>query len=82
MAIYCKNITAEQKTWLEKYERETGFEPLYQEDIDSGEKTFLEAALINVHWYEEHTSDVHLRIQRGIPGHDEAINAGFKKVTT
>ena len=73
MTIYCKNITPEQRGWLRRYESATGFEPLYQEDIDSGEKTFYEAAIANVRWYESHTSEVHRIIQRDIPGEDEAL---------
>ena len=64
MIIYCKNITVEQREWLKQYEFEIGFEPMYQEDIDSGEKTFYETARANIQWYESHTSKVHQSIQR------------------
>jgi hypothetical protein len=73
VTIYCKKITAEQREWLKQYESEPGFEPMYQEDIDNGKKTFYEAAHANVLWYESHTSEVHQSIQRNIPGEDEAL---------
>jgi hypothetical protein len=56
VTIYGKKITTEQREWLKQYESDTGFEPMYQKDIDSGEKTFYEAARANVQWYESHTS--------------------------
>ncbi|KWW32314.1 hypothetical protein AU374_05914 [Cupriavidus metallidurans] len=76
MTIYAKKLTSEQSAWLEQYEKETGFEPMYQEDIDSGDKTFLEAAKANVRWFEEWSSDAHLRIAANIPGALDALMAG------
>jgi hypothetical protein len=73
VTIYGKKITTEQREWLKQYESDTGFEPMYQKDIDSGEKTFYEAARANVQWYESHTSEIHQSIQRNIPGEDEAL---------
>jgi len=49
---------------------------MYQEDIDSGDKTFLEAAKANVRWFEEWSSDAHLRIAANIPGALDALMAG------
>ncbi len=66
--IYAKRLNGKQRAWMKLYEEETGIEPLYQEDIDSGEKTFVEAARLNCQWYEDHTSDVMLRITDNIPG--------------
>ena len=65
--IYAKRLNGKQRAWLKKYEDETGIEPLCQEDIDSGEKTFAEVASLNCLWYENHTSDAYLRITRDIP---------------
>lgn len=73
MTIYGKKIIAEQREWLKQYESDTGFESMYQKDIDSGEKIFYEAEPANVHWYESHTSEIHQSIQRNIPGEDEAL---------
>ena len=72
MTIYCKKITKQQRQWLENYEAQTGFEPMYQDDIDSGNKTFLQAAKDNNRWYEDYSEDVLRRITHDIPGeHDE-----------
>lgn len=60
--IYCKNITQAQREWLENYEHTTSFEPMYQEDIDSGEKTFYEAARDNVGWFESWSGEALRRI--------------------
>lgn len=62
MSIYAKKITPAQRAWLANYETETGFEPMYQEDLDDGAKSFYEVMRLNINWYESHTSDVHLRI--------------------
>jgi hypothetical protein len=74
VTIYAKRINASQRKWLMRYESLTGFEPMYQDDIDSGSMTFREAARANVNWYEDHTNDMHLRIQdpiKGAPTHRE-----------
>jgi hypothetical protein len=68
MPIFAKKINAAQRQWLERYERMTDFEPTHQEDIDAGTMKFAEVARRNVQWYEDHTSDIHLRIQDAIPG--------------
>jgi hypothetical protein len=68
MPIYAKKINAAQRKWLERYERMTEFEPMHQDELDAGKMTFAEVASRNVSWYEDHTSDIHLRIQDRIPG--------------
>jgi hypothetical protein len=68
MTIYAKKINAAQRQWLQRYERETGFEPMHQEDLDARTMTFAEVAQRNTQWYEDHTSDTHLRIQDPING--------------
>lgn len=68
MTIYAKKINAAQRKWLRRYESETGFEPMHQDELDAGTMTFAEAARRNTQWYEDHTSDVHNRIQDQIAG--------------
>ena len=36
MAIFARKVNGKQRAWLKKYEDETGFEPLYQEELDAG----------------------------------------------
>lgn len=68
MGGYDRNkYTPEQWEWCIKYQRETGFDPM-MEDFEAGNKTFVEAAQFACTWYEDHSSDAHLRITRGIPG--------------
>jgi hypothetical protein len=62
MTIYAKKVTKEQREWLTNYEQVTGFEPMAQEDIDSGARTFEQVAKANVDWYECHTTDCFLSI--------------------
>lgn len=68
MTIYAKKITPAQKEWLEHYESLTGFEPIHQEELDSGDMTFNDVRQSNISWYELHTSDVYLRISKQLPG--------------
>jgi hypothetical protein len=65
--IYAKKLNRRQRAWLQKYEDLTGFEPMHQEDIDSGEMTFAEVARENCQFYEDHTSDMYLLITHNIP---------------
>jgi hypothetical protein len=58
-----------QREWCEKFERETGFEPMLDE-YESGEKTFPEIAKFDIEWYESHSSDVFLQVSDDVPGHD------------
>ncbi|MFL1480993.1 hypothetical protein [Pseudomonas grimontii] len=37
MAITSTKATDAQRAWLKQYEDQTGFEPLHQEEFDSGE---------------------------------------------
>ncbi len=67
MAIYAKKINGKQRAWLKKYEAETGFEPFYQEEIDSGDKTFDEVARENLDWFEDWSGDVHSRVSSNVP---------------
>lgn len=62
MTVYAKKVTKEQRAWLKHYEQTTGFEPMAQEDIDSGERTFEQVAKLNVDWYESHTADCFLSV--------------------
>ncbi|HFH3494436.1 hypothetical protein [Pseudomonas aeruginosa] len=67
MAITSTTATPAQRAWLEQYERETTFEPMYQDELDSGEMTWAEVARRNIDWFEDWSSDAHLRIQRNNP---------------
>ena len=58
----------QQREWCIAYEAETGFDPM-MDDYEAGLKTVAEAAVASWRWYEDHTSDAHLRISRkAIPG--------------
>lgn len=59
---------AQQREWCVAYEAETGFDPM-MDDYEAGLQTFAEAAVSSLRWYEDHTSDAHLRISsKTIPG--------------
>lgn len=61
-----RRYTAEQRRWCKTYRSETGFTAI-MDSFESGRATFHEAAAIAIRWYEAHSSDVHLRIQRALP---------------
>lgn len=75
MAIYAKNITAAQRVWLEQYEKETGVEPMHQEDLDSGQMQWNDAVQANVDWFESWSMDTLLRIQKNNPANLEDAEA-------
>lgn len=58
MAIYAKKINSAQRRMLNEYEKISGFEPMCQEDIDSGECSFAEAWQINIGFLENVLADV------------------------
>ena len=60
-------ITPEQLEWLKKYQDTTGFEPMFLDELASGEITFNKCADDNNQWYETHTSDNLLSITDNIP---------------
>ena len=55
-------LSKKQAEWVANYKSETGFECIYLEDFERGDKTFEDFAQSNISWYESHTSDVYLRI--------------------
>lgn len=57
--IYAKRLNGAQRKLLIDLEAITGLEPLYQDDLDSGEKTFKEL------WYanERHIYDIYCEVQ-------------------
>ncbi|MBZ3677443.1 hypothetical protein J1N39_23485 [Pseudomonas aeruginosa] len=67
MPITCTKATPEQRAWLEQYESQTGFEPLHQDELDSGEMTFALVAQANVDWFEAWAMDTHKAIQTNNP---------------
>lgn len=64
--IYAKNITPEQRAWLQKYMNATGFEPMFQDELDSGEKTFSEVARWNLGWFENWMHDAFHQAEKGV----------------
>lgn len=70
-----KTMTDAEKAWVARYERETDFDLLRIEDFENGEISFHEMAWYNIDWYENHVCDVHLRIQKDVPGEEEAMMA-------
>ena len=61
-----KQMSKRRKAWCERYEQETGFEPL-MDDFLYGDETFHQAVHKSVRWFEDWSSDAHLNIGRGIP---------------
>lgn len=57
MAIYTKSATPAQRKWLLDYESATTFEPMHQEDLDSGTMTFEQVARANVRWFADWVDD-------------------------
>lgn len=78
MAVRTRKVTRAQRQWLEKYERDTGFEPMRQDELDGTALKFYEIARDNVQWFERWASDTYLFISSNIPGADDWIDAELR----
>ena len=58
MTIYAKKLNGKQRAALQRMEQVSGVEPLYQDEIDSGEMKFKEVWSLNIQWLEDMVSDV------------------------
>ena len=58
MAIYARTLSKEWQEAFAKYEVLSGFEPMFQEDIDSGVMTPGEAWHSNVVWLRDMLAEV------------------------
>ncbi len=67
MAIFAKKVNGKQRAWLKKYEDETTFEPLYQEEIDAGEMAFDEVVRANLDWFEDWSREAFSLVSSDIP---------------
>ncbi len=67
MPITSTKANDAQRTWLKEYENKTGFEPMHQDELDSGEMTFAAVARANIDWFEAWASETHLAIQKNNP---------------
>jgi hypothetical protein len=75
MAIYSTKATPAQRAWLEQYESISGFEPQYQEELDSGEMTFEQVSRANIDWFESWSDETHLAIQKNNPADQEWLDS-------
>ncbi len=58
MAIYAKKLNGKQRVALKKYETLCGFEPMGQDDLDSGQIDFRELWRMNICWLEGVIADI------------------------
>lgn len=65
--IKISRLTDEQNAWLNNYYGATCIEPMFLEDLETGLKTFQDAALENIRWYEDHYADAMNSISHNIP---------------
>lgn len=70
-----------QREWLNYYEHETGFEPMMG-DYEVGNQTFVEAALVNIDWFESWSSDALSHVSgKTIPGSEFDLDMRSKEAT-
>tara|TARA_R110000851_G_C12762506_1_gene533233 strand:+ start:377 stop:583 length:207 start_codon:yes stop_codon:yes gene_type:complete len=53
MPVYAKRITGKWKKAFSQYEKVSGFEPQFQDEVDSGEITITECWNQNLKWLED-----------------------------
>ena len=58
MAVYAKKLTKAWRSCFKQYENLCGFEPMHQDEIDSGKMTSREVWDINVDWIRDIANDV------------------------
>lgn len=63
MAITSTAATAAQRAWLEWYEKETGIEPMHQDEFDGGEMTWAELVRSNVRWFRDWSTALLSRLE-------------------
>ena len=56
--IYAKRINSAQRTALKRFESISGFEPMYQDELDDKSMTFKEVWWANQKWLEDVLSEV------------------------
>lgn len=57
MPVLTKRVSKVQREWLVTYEKSTGYEPQYQEELDGTSATFKEVARKNLKWFELHSQE-------------------------
>lgn len=67
MAVTSTKATDAQRAWLKQYEDKSGFEPLHQDELDSGEMSFAQVMQANVDWFESWSMDTMRAIQKNTP---------------
>ena len=58
MPVYGKHMNGKQKSCAKQFEQISGFEFMYQDDIDSGDMCFEDAWNSNIQWLENMTAEV------------------------
>ena len=67
-------MTKEQRKWVRDYKMHTSFEAL-MDDFEAGNESFYEAARKSISWFEDWSSDAHLKAGANIPGEDDELMA-------
>lgn len=61
-------LSKEQQQWLKQYETESGFEPLFVHELESGEISFYELFQKNLRWLEMHQNERYRASEKIVPG--------------
>lgn len=64
MTIYAKTLSLEWREAFEAYEHISGYEPMYQDDIDEGVISVEDAWKKNVAWLEIAIRDIFSEVTR------------------
>jgi hypothetical protein len=63
-------LTKTQKAWIKSYKDLTTFEAMHIDEVKAGEMTFEELVDSNVKWFEDWSTDMHLKVTQ-LPTTDE-----------
>jgi len=58
MSIYAKKLSKKWRKCFEEFKDRSGLDPMYQNDIDSGQMTPREAWDMNLSWLRDWTEEI------------------------
>jgi len=63
-------VKKKQREWFKAYERRTGFDALYQHEVESGKMSFSTAAKASLTWLEDWSNETIQHLEADLPKED------------
>lgn len=62
------HLSKAQQEWLDKYENQSGFEPMSVHEFENGDISFDLLVHRNMRWLEEHQNEVYRACEKPVAG--------------